>query len=121
MFSGASDVNWMDSIFLSNSKVSECKLGPFEHTQSISNWPIGLVCIGNFINYLLYLPVPFPRGLCIDLGGSSIFLPLTLLIFSDRLGLFSQLYKTLLNYLSAYLVDGLALQPFTCKLGGTAP
>ena len=31
-----SDVSWMDGTILSNSKVSECKSGLFEHAQSIS-------------------------------------------------------------------------------------
>ena len=44
-------------------KVSEHKLGLFEHAQSMSKQPAGLVYIGNIINYLFFLPAPFPRGL----------------------------------------------------------
>ena len=83
--------------------MSECKSRPFEHAQSMSKWPSGLAYIGNFINYLLCLPAPFPRGLCIGQGGSSTFLPLMLLMHINRLGLFSHLYRTLLNCLSACL------------------
>ena len=79
--------------------MSECKLGPFEHAQSMSKWPAGLGYIGNIINYLLNLPAPFPRGLYKDLEGSRTFLPLMLSMHIDRLGLFSHLYKTLLNCL----------------------
>ena len=78
----------------------KCKLRPFEHTQSMSKWPAGLAYIDYSINYLFYFSVPFLRGLCIDLEGSSIFLPLKLLIHINRLGLFRYLYRTLLNYLS---------------------
>ena len=65
----------------------------------MSKWPAGSAYIGNFINYLLYLLAPFPRGLCIDLEGSNILLQLMLLMHINRLGLFSHLYKTLLNCL----------------------
>ena len=64
------------------------------------NWPTRLVYIGNFINYLLYLPDPLPRGIRIVLEGSSTFLPLMLSMHIDRLDLFSDLYGTLLNCLS---------------------
>ena len=84
----------MDAMFLSNNKVSKCKSGPFEHAQSMSKWPKRLVYIGYSINYLLYLPAPFPRGLGIDLERSSRFLPLMLLMHIDRLGLLSHLYGT---------------------------
>ena len=90
---------WMDERFRSNNKVSKHKLELFEHAQSMSKWPAGLVYIGSFINYLLYLPDPFPRGLSIDLEGSSIFLPFALLMHIDGLGLFSHLYGALLNCL----------------------
>ena len=66
-----------------------------EHTQSMSKWPIRLAYIINFINCLLYLPAPFPRGLGIDQEGSSIFLLLTLSMYIYRLGLFSHLYGSL--------------------------
>ena len=85
----------MDATFLSNNNVSKCKLGPFEHTQSMFKQPVGLPYAGIYMKYLLYLPVLFPRGLCIDLEGSSTFLPLTLSMHIDRLGLFSHLYRTL--------------------------
>ena len=58
-----SDAIWIDAIFLNNNKVSEHKPGPFEHAQSMSKWPARSVYIGNLINYLLYLPALFPRGL----------------------------------------------------------
>ena len=92
----------MDTIFLNNNKVSKCKLGPFEHAQSMSKQPAGLVYVGSLPISFLTFPVPFPRGLFIDLKGSSIFLPLMLLININRLGLFSNLYRTLLNCLSVY-------------------
>ena len=97
-----SDVSWINTTFLNNNKVSKSKLGPFECTQSISKWPTGLAYVGSFINYLLYLPDPFPRGLGIDLKGTSTFLPLTLSMHIDRLGFFSFLYRNLLDCLSAY-------------------
>ena len=63
----------------------------------MSKWSAGLVYIGNFFYYLLYPSDPFPRGLEIDLEEKSIFLPLTLLTYIDRLGLFSHLYGSLFN------------------------
>ena len=81
--------------------MSICKLGPFEHTQSMFKQPTGSAYIDNSISYLLYLPVPFPRGLCKNLEGGSTFPPLTLLMHIDRLGLFSHLHRVLLNCLSA--------------------
>ena len=80
--------------------MSECKLGPFEHAQSMSKWPTGLGYIGNIINYLWKLPDTFPRGLYKDLEGSRTFLPLMLSMHINRLGLFSHLYGTLLICLS---------------------
>ena len=85
------DVSWMDEMLITIVKVSECKLGTFEHTQSMSKWPAGLAYIGSFINYLLYLPDPFLKGLGIDLEGSSTFLPLMLLMDINILVLFSYL------------------------------
>ena len=85
----------MDEIFFNNYKVSKHKSGMFEHAQSMSKWPAGLVYIGNFINYLLYLPDPFQKGLGIGLEESSTFLLLTLLMYINRLGLFNHLYGTL--------------------------
>ena len=67
------DVIWMDIILFTTVKVSKHKLGPFDHTQSMFKQPAGLVYIGNNTNYLLYLLDPFPRGLEVDLEGSSIF------------------------------------------------
>ena len=72
------DINWMDATLLTILKVSECKLRPFEYAQSMIKWPIGLVNIVYFINYFFYLPVPFPRGLEVDLEGSNTFLILML-------------------------------------------
>ena len=57
----------MDTILLIIVKVSEYKLGPFAHTQSMSKWPAGLVYRGNNISYFMYLPTPFPRFLEVDL------------------------------------------------------
>ena len=61
----------------------------------MSKRPTGLEYIGNLIYYLWNLPASFPWGLCIDLEGSSIFLPLTLSMHINRLGLLSHLYRTL--------------------------
>ena len=61
----------MDTTLLISIKVSKCKLGAFEHAQSMSKRPTGLVYIVNTINYLLCLPDTFPRGLELDLEGSS--------------------------------------------------
>ena len=72
------EVRWMDVIFLSNNKVSEHKSGLFGHAQSLSKWPAGSAYAGNFINYLLYILDPFPKGLFIDPEGSSIFLTHTI-------------------------------------------
>ena len=56
-------VCWIDAMLLKTVKASELKLGPFEHTQSISKPPARSVYVGNIINYFVYLPAPFPRGL----------------------------------------------------------
>ena len=93
----------MNTIFLSNNKVSKHKLEPFKQAQSMYKWSAGLVYLYSFINYLLYLPAPFPRGQGIDLKGSSTFLQLMLSMYIDRLGMFSHFYGTLLNCLSACL------------------
>ena len=61
--------------------------------------PAGLVYLGSFINYLLYLLAPSPMGQRIDLKRGSTFLPLMLSMYINRLGLFSHLYGTLLNCL----------------------
>ena len=81
----------MDAMFLITVRISKCKLGLSEHTQSMSKQPSGSVYIGNNINYLLHLPAPFPKGLEVDLEGSSIFLPLMLSMHIDRLDLVSHL------------------------------
>ena len=82
---------------LTTIKVSQRKLRPFKHAQSMSKRPLGLVYIGIFIHYLSYLPDPFPKGLEVDLEGSSAFLTLALLIHIDRLNLFSSLHRCLFN------------------------
>ena len=66
----------------------------------MSKRPEGLAYVGTFTSYLLYLPVPFPRDLGIDLEGSSTFLLSMLSIHINRLGLFSHLYENLLNCIS---------------------
>ena len=86
----------------------------------MSKCPTGLAYVGYFINYNFYLPVPSPRGLRIDLEGGSTFLPLMLSMHINRLGLFSHLYRTLLNCLSMCLAAGLVLQRFAGELGGVA-
>ena len=72
----------------------------------MSKWPEGLVHIGNIINYLLYLPAPFPMGLEVDLEGSSIFLPLLISLYINRLSF-------LINCMDAYLIKLLCI-----KVGG---
>ena len=59
-------------------KVTKHKSGPFEDVESMSKWPAGSVYIGKMIYYLIYLLDPFPRGLEVDIEGSSIFLTHTL-------------------------------------------
>ena len=71
------------------------KACPNGYALTMFKWPAGLAYIGNFINYLLYLPATFPRGLWIDLEGGSTFLPLMILMHINRLGLFSHFYRTL--------------------------
>ena len=53
-----SDMSWIDDTFLNNNEVSECKLGPFEHAQSMSKQPTRSAYIGDSINYLFYLLFP---------------------------------------------------------------
>ena len=91
------NVIWMDITLFTIIKVLECKLGPFEYTQSMSKWPARSVYVGNIFNYLIYLPDPFPRGLQVDLEGSSTFLTITPLVYMDRLCLFSHLYRSLFH------------------------
>ena len=76
---------------------------------------------GNVINYLLYFLVPFPRGLCIDLEGSSTFLPLMLSMHTNRLSLFSHLFKTLFNCLSTCLGSWVGSTTLFMKLVGATP
>ena len=66
----------------------------------MSKRPVGLVYVGSFISYFLYLPVTFPRGLEINLEGSITFPIVTLLIYIKRLSLFNYLYKWLFNYVT---------------------
>ena len=61
-----------------------------------------LVYIGEIINYLLYFLYPFPRGLNISVEGSSTFLPLTLSMHMNRLGLLSHLYGCLFSCITIY-------------------
>ena len=63
-------------------KVFKCKSGPFKHALNISKWSAGSVYIGNVINYLIYLLVPFLRGPEVNLEGRIIFLTLMLSIYS---------------------------------------
>ena len=63
--------------------------------------PTGSAYIGSIINYLIYGPAPFPRGLEVELEGSSTFLTLILSLHIDRLGLFSHFYGYLFNYITA--------------------
>ena len=91
------NMSWMDITLFTTVKVTKCKLRPFEHAQSMSKHLVGFICIGNIINYLLYLLFAFPRVLEIDLEGSSTFPKLRLSMHIDRLGLLSHLYRCLFN------------------------
>ena len=100
-------------------KATKCKLGPFDHAISMSKWPTRSVCAGSIIYYLTYLPDPFPRGLKVDLEGSSTFPTLMLSMHIDLLGFFvtcSDIYSTALLY---GRVPGLVLHPLAWKLSGT--
>ena len=72
-------------------KVTEHKLGQFEHAISMLKWPERYVYIGNIIYYLIYLLAPFPKGLEVDLEGRSKLATLMLSIPVYRLGLFCHL------------------------------
>ena len=72
-------------------KVTKRKSGLFEHAVSIFKRPIGSVYISYLIYYITYLPIPFPRGIEVDLEESSIFPTLLLSMHTNSLGLFSQL------------------------------
>ena len=87
----------MDTTLYKTLKVAKCKSRLFKDAQSMSRRPTGSVFIGNIINYRTYLPNPFPRGLEVDLKGSSTFLTLMLLMHTNRLGLFSHLYGCLFH------------------------
>ena len=83
-----SDVSWMDTTTTAIVKVAKYKSGPFELAESMSKRPAGFVYIGNIVYYLTNLPNPFPRGLEIDLEGSSRFPTVMLLMLINRLSLF---------------------------------
>ena len=68
----------------------------------MSKQPAGSVYIGNNINYLTYLPFTFPRGLEVDLEGSSTFPTLILSVHIDRLGLFSHFYRYFFNCITTW-------------------
>ena len=68
-------------------KVIKCKSALFEHTVGISKRPKGSVYIGSIIYYLTCLLAPFPKGLEVDLEGSSTFSTLMLLMYINRLSL----------------------------------
>ena len=61
---------------------------PFEHAQSMSKWTTVSVYIAN---YLTYLSASLPKGLEVDLEGSTIFPILMLLMHIDKLGLYNHL------------------------------
>ena len=87
-----SDVSWMNMILFTIAKVIEHKLKLFEHTQSISKWPVESVYIGDNTCYPTYLLASYPRGPEVDLERSIRFPILMLLMHIYRLGLVSQLY-----------------------------
>ena len=72
-FSKQNDVNWMYMTMKTILKVIKCMSGYFEYTVSISKQPAGSVHIGKIIYYFICLPIPFLRGLEVDLEGSSTF------------------------------------------------
>ena len=81
----------MDMTMLRILKVTKCKSMQFEHAISISKWLTGSVHIGNIVHYLIYLPYPFPRGVGVDLEGSSIFPKLMILMHINRFCFFNHL------------------------------
>ena len=109
------DVSWMNIILFTTIKLSENKLRPFEHTQSMSKWPTGLVYVGNIINYLLYLLAP--RGIEVDLEGSSTFLTLILSMHIDRLGLVTHLYGCLFNCITMWKGSWAGAKALYIKVG----
>ena len=68
-------------------KVAKNKIGSFEHTVSISKWPAESAHKGYIVCYLIYLFALFPKGLEVDLEGST-FSTLMLSMYIDSLGLF---------------------------------
>ena len=78
-----SDMNWMDltvTAIVSIVKVIKHKPGLFERVLIMLKRPTGSVYIGIILYYLIYLPNPFPRGLEVDLEGTSTFPELILLM-----------------------------------------
>ena len=67
-------------------KMTNHKLGLFEHAVNIFKWSTEFLYADNIIHYLIYLPDPFPRGLEVDKEGSSIFPMLKLSLHINRLG-----------------------------------
>ena len=72
-------------------KVTRHKSGLLKHTESLLKRPAGSMYIINIIYNHIYLPALSPRGLEVDLEGSSTFPILMLSIHSNRLGLFHQM------------------------------
>ena len=75
----------MDVILSTTVKVTKHKLGPFEHAQSMSKWPVGSSYVGRITFYPTYLTYPFPIYLKVNLEESSTFLILMLSMHIDRL------------------------------------
>ena len=105
-------MSWMDVMLCTIVKVTKCKSEQFEHAQSMSKRPEGSPCIDNIINYLIYLPDIFPRGLEVDLEKSSIFSTLMLSMYINRLRLLSYLYWYLIRCITMFKGSWTALQPF---------
>ena len=68
----------------------------------MSRWPTGFAYAGYILYYLIYHPDPFPRGLEVNLEGSSIFPTLKLSMHINRLGLFYHLWLRLFICLTAW-------------------
>ena len=97
----STDLNWIN-VMCTTVKVTKCKLGPFEDAQSMSKWPAGSDYIGSIINYLTYLPDPFPKGIEVYVEGSSTFPILILSMHIIGLGLFNYLYRYLFNCIAMW-------------------
>ena len=93
-------MGWTVLATITTVKVTIHKFWPFDHAVSMSKWPSGSV--GNIVYYLTYLPDPFPRGLKVDLEGSSTFPLLALSMHINRLGLFWHLQWYLLGYITTW-------------------